>query len=174
MPYKNIQDRIENSRIYHIKNKEKIQKYVKEWGKRNPDKVKASSRKKNKKYTSQGKNKERYIKNGHIIRQNQKIWRIKNPDKDKNSTLKKKYGITLEHYRNVLDLQENRCASCRIEFSGVVKPQVDHCHETGIFRGILCRNCNIIEGFLTKKAQIVKCVNEYKKKFNNQPGEVLI
>lgn len=41
--------------------------------------------------------------------------------------------------------QEGRCALCRME----LKPAgacLDHNHSTGLVRGVLCRNCNGIEG----------------------------
>lgn len=57
--------------------------------------------------------------------------------------LKKKYGITLEQYDELLKSQDGRCAICRC-FPGKKHLAVDHNHETGRIRGLLCTRCNSI------------------------------
>lgn len=53
--------------------------------------------------------------------------------------LRRQYGITLEEFdRMVLD-QEGRCAVCAEPTPDLV---VDHCHVTGVVRGLLCNSCN--------------------------------
>ncbi len=47
--------------------------------------------------------------------------------------------------------QEGKCLICRMKetckFKGVVRRlSVDHCHESGRVRGLLCMNCNIAIG----------------------------
>jgi hypothetical protein len=56
-----------------------------------------------------------------------------------------RYGITVEHYEAMREQQSDRCAIC-----GTDDPQsrggtwhVDHCHDSGIVRGLLCTRCNI-------------------------------
>jgi hypothetical protein len=62
----------------------------------------------------------------------------------KSSSLKCKYGITLDDYEAMQLLQQNRCAICGYEHSrGLV---IDHCHETGKVRGLLCQPCNMLLG----------------------------
>jgi len=66
-----------------------------------------------------------------------------NPRIAKNSELKRKFGITLDQYNQMLVDQEYKCACC-----GTLNPQgkgifhVDHCHKTGVIRGLLCHLCN--------------------------------
>lgn len=38
---------------------------------------------------------------------------------------------------------------------------VDHCHETGRIRGVLCRFCNALEGILSKQPERVEQVRAY-------------
>jgi len=55
------------------------------------------------------------------------------------------YGLTqeqLEHFNNT-----TMCESCGDPVSGKTK-HVDHNHETGAFRGVLCSSCNLAEGHL--------------------------
>ena len=57
-------------------------------------------------------------------------------------------GFTEQLIRDLLKFQENRCAVCRREFSEAVKMHADHCHEQKKPRGLLCFQCNIIDGKL--------------------------
>ena len=50
------------------------------------------------------------------------------------------YGLTLDEFNTQYERQGNRCALCRQEC--VRTPQVDHDHETGRIRGLLCHVCN--------------------------------
>lgn len=47
--------------------------------------------------------------------------------------------FTYEKYRIELQKQDNKCKICKRELTN---PQVDHCHQTGQYRGILCIPCN--------------------------------
>lgn len=48
--------------------------------------------------------------------------------------------------------QNNLCAICddHLKDRGATGLNVDHCHDTGKVRGILCHRCNIVVGFLDK------------------------
>ncbi len=61
--------------------------------------------------------------------------------------LQKKYGISQAGYDSLFVSQNGRCALCGTQPSkrGFV---VDHCHETGRVRGLLCNRCNITIGYL--------------------------
>lgn len=48
-------------------------------------------------------------------------------------------GFTYELYLSELKKQNNKCKMCN---KTLTKPQVDHCHKTGKYRGILCIPCN--------------------------------
>ena len=46
--------------------------------------------------------------------------------------------------------QGNECPLCSRNLKKMIKtPAVDHCHKTGFIRGVLCLNCNGLEGKLT-------------------------
>lgn len=63
-------------------------------------------------------------------------------DYNKNLKLKRTYGITLEEYRNFLNFCGNVCGICGDKCPSGRSLAVDHDHETGIIRGLLCVNCN--------------------------------
>jgi hypothetical protein len=63
--------------------------------------------------------------------------------------LKKKYGITIQQYNILYDVQDGRCGICgdRFERENVsLKIRgamcVDHDHGSGRIRGLLCIRCN--------------------------------
>jgi hypothetical protein len=55
--------------------------------------------------------------------------------------LREKYGLTLEQYDEMLERQGGGCAICG-KPPGDIALHVDHCHETGRVRGLLCFACN--------------------------------
>jgi hypothetical protein len=82
------------------------------------------------------------------VRAAQKRWRVANPEKvllngRRHHLLK--YGLTEAAYDEMLRAQQGLCAICRHPARGRRRLDVDHCHETGHVRGLLCSSCN---GFL--------------------------
>lgn len=51
-------------------------------------------------------------------------------------------------FTRLLIEQSGRCAACGDPMVGLREPVVDHCHETGEVRGLLCVRCNVAEGML--------------------------
>jgi len=54
--------------------------------------------------------------------------------------LKTRYGLTADQYRALMEKQRGVCALCGGQ---MLRPVVDHDHQTGRVRGILCHHCNI-------------------------------
>ena len=61
------------------------------------------------------------------------------------SQLKSKYGLAARDFDCMLQSQKNQCKICGTDFSTLPynDRHVDHCHGTGVVRGILCRRCNL-------------------------------
>ena len=60
----------------------------------------------------------------------------------------RRYGITQEQYDELLEYQGGVCAICyqpeTLQIKGkIVNLSIDHCHDTGTVRGLLCRSCNV-------------------------------
>lgn len=72
---------------------------------------------------------------------------------DRRKMLKDRYGEDAEvRYQMLWDRQGGRCAICDKEERLVdgqgraTRLAMDHCHETGRVRGLLCRSCNMLLG----------------------------
>ncbi len=70
-------------------------------------------------------------------------WARDNPQGKKSQRIRQ-YGLTIEQFHALLESQGGKCAICG--FSDLSRPKlfpvIDHCHETGRIRGILCSSCN--------------------------------
>jgi hypothetical protein len=53
---------------------------------------------------------------------------------------KREYGVSDQDVADMLEKQSNSCAICRTEIDW--NCHVDHCHKTGVVRGLLCASCN--------------------------------
>ena len=54
----------------------------------------------------------------------------------------KTYGITGEQYDQLYELQGRKCAVCVTSTGASKRLAVDHNHETGEVRGLVCGRCN--------------------------------
>ena len=96
------------------------------------------------------------------------ITRLEEPMGGMERALIRNYGITLEEYDRLFFLQSGRCAICGGEetstIKGVVKRlSVDHCHDTGRIRGLLCNSCNRGIGLLKDSVEVLSSAIEYLK-----------
>lgn len=58
------------------------------------------------------------------------------------TTMARKYGLTVDDYRAMVASHGGVCAICKAE----ALLSVDHDHETGAVRGLLCSTCNFMIG----------------------------
>lgn len=78
------------------------------------------------------------------------------------SKLKTVYGLTLEDYQTMLNEQNSRCKICLEEKDRLV---VDHNHDTGQVRGLLCGSCNKGLGHFRDDAMSLERASEYVKTY---------
>jgi hypothetical protein len=64
--------------------------------------------------------------------------------------LEKRFGITVEEFEAMLARQDGKCAICGRDPGHTLR--IDHCHETGRVRGLLCLTCNAALGKLENPA----------------------
>lgn len=104
------------------------------------------------------------------VKKIQDKWNKDNPDKRKEillrSRLKKYYDMSLEEYNLLHDAQSGGCAIC-----GKNKDQlggeslcVDHCHNVGNNRGLLCKKCNSGIGFFFDDPELLRSAASYVEK----------
>lgn len=80
--------------------------------------------------------------------------------------IRRVYGITLQEYDNMLYEQGNGCAICGTK-NDVVEGRrlaIDHCHDTGKVRGILCARCNQALGLFCDSVDNLESAVQYLKK----------
>jgi len=91
----------------------------------------------------------------------------------RNALRKYYFGITAEEFVEMLVRQKGVCAICgepetNIDYrSGEVRALcVDHDHQTGKIRELLCYRCNLVVGHSREDAKILKDTINYLKKHN--------
>lgn len=117
-------------------NRDKVNKKQRDWLINNPEKAKAK-------------------------REIQKKWYRKNQDITRNSRLKYVYGITLSEYENMLKAQNGVCAICFHVSDDGKNLCVDHNHDTGEVRGLLCSKCNTAIGLLKENTDYLLSAIKY-------------
>jgi hypothetical protein len=83
--------------------------------------------------------------------------------KRQESHLKRNYNITLDIYNQRLKEQNYRCALCSTDVPGGNgnRFHVDHNHQTGEIRGLLCACCNSGLGKLKDSPKLLKRAIQY-------------
>jgi len=74
------------------------------------------------------------------------------PKLQKKYMLKSRYNLEMEEYNRLLISQKNLCAIC---LKDMQDPCVDHNHDTGEVRGLLCRTCNFGLGAFYDDADLI-------------------
>lgn len=119
------------------------------------------------------KNKMRYlqlekqtrIRNKSSIQASNRKWASKSYDERLAYRLNYKYGITIENYNNMFELQDHRCGICKKDQDLLPKKLcVDHCHKTGKVRGLLCDICNRMLGQARDNTDVLNNAIKYLTK----------
>ena len=75
--------------------------------------------------------------------------------------LRRKFGMTLEGYEEILARQGGVCAVCSRPPTPSISLHVDHDHETGRIRGLLCFRCNNALGDLEDDPGLLRAATRY-------------
>ncbi len=152
-------------KAYYQANKEKVDAQNDAWNKANPEKDRAYKRayseaNKEKAKAHYQANKEKIAVSGKA-RYAVKKYRM-NAQSYANH-LRRRYGLTMSQRDEMIRASGNRCQCCKVPFSEIVgkRPSIDHCHKTGVVRGILCDNCNWLIGHAFDDPKILRAAADY-------------
>jgi hypothetical protein len=98
-------------------------------------------------------------------------WKAKNPDYVRIKMLRS-HGLTLADYAGMVADQGGVCAVCGNPPTPEGRNKflcVDHCHETGLVRGLLCTGCNAAAGMLREDPHIVRSLARYIERARAAP-----
>ncbi len=76
--------------------------------------------------------------------------------------------MSQDDYDKLLQLQNGVCAICQQECSTKRSLAVDHDHQTGQVRALLCRDCNITIGLMKEDAARLRAAADYIEKYNSK------
>lgn len=93
-----------------------------------------------------------------------KQYKKDNPKSQAGYALKHKYGLSVADKNRMILEQSFKCASCAIDFDLHKQIHVDHCHDTGAIRGILCSDCNISLGRMKENPERIRGLAVYADK----------
>ena len=95
-------------------------------------------------------------------------YRKRDPERRRRYQLKGLYGLTLEDFSQMLKAQNGKCAICgnsdprhRRKYRPSPHLHVDHCHESGRVRGLLCGTCNKGLGCFSHDASALQSAIRY-------------
>lgn len=98
---------------------------------------------------------------------------IKNPHY-RHAKMLSKYGITKVEYEKMRRRQRYRCALChrreKTWNGNGGRLSVDHCHTTGVVRGLLCPMCNRGLGLFYDRIDVLERAIEYLGKHAQESG----
>lgn len=155
MPYRNAEEQKAYHREYYRKNKERLAEYKKRWAKKNPEKRETYSARQRARYKADPEKYRAYFRNHRI---------------------KKQYDLTEAQYAALVVAQAGKCGICGKEPSGEWHGDrmlnVDHDHETGAVRGLLCNRCNRALGLIGDTVESAQQVVEYLRRGKNSPTTV--
>jgi hypothetical protein len=82
---------------------------------------------------------------------------------DRSSNLMRLYGLSLDEYDALATKQGGVCAICGEPpvKGGGKRLVVDHDHQTGWIRGLLCGSCNVAIGYLREDPKLFDRAKEY-------------
>ena len=142
---------------------------TKKYRDKNPDKIKWTNRVQylNKRDERLAKQKEYSNNNKEKILVYKKEWKARNPHYSRIATLKKR-GITSAFFYEMWREQGMSCWICYKKFKNEADTHIDHDHQTGVVRGLLCGHCNTAIGLVREDPKVLNNMVYYLQ--NNKDG----
>lgn len=110
-----------------------------------------------------------YAKNHENEKQKLKDYYKVEKDRFRGYSLKALYGLSVDQYQEMLTQQDNSCKICKTHESNLKRRLfVDHCHETGKVRGLLCQYCNTMIGNAKDNVLVLQSAISYLSSSSRQ------
>ena len=107
-----------------------------------------------------------YHANAEYAKAQSRAWHEAHPEQQRANRLQRIYGLSATDYAKMLKAQDNGCAICgKTEAEEDKRFAVDHDHETGQVRGLLCGNCNQAIGKLRHDPELLRNAIAYLEKW---------
>lgn len=95
-----------------------------------------------------------------------KLHNLNNKQSTRNRALLRNYGIDFEQYTLMFNNQSGFCYICLTHRKNLSRDlAVDHNHQTGQIRALLCTNCNQALGRAKESIEILERMINYLKQF---------
>jgi hypothetical protein len=144
------------SREWKARNKECVQAYGRAWNDANKELRKALKAKWDKENPEKRKE--------HMIK-----FKTKMPTYFRDKHLMYEYGMTPDIFEALVEKQDNRCATCGKHGHETQRKRlfVDHCHDTGKIRGLLCQQCNTALGMVDDSIEKLSALISYLREHHD-------
>lgn len=97
-----------------------------------------------------------------------KVWNSRSPKRRLEQHLKYKYSFSFENFQVMWEEQKGNCAICSLTLPDLLIYEdrrrgyaIDHNHDTGEVRGILCLNCNSLLGLSGDNPKVLESAINY-------------
>lgn len=105
--------------------------------------------------------------------------RERNPERFRWHQIKRDFGLTREQYEAMLVAQGGVCACCgkseTSTYRGRVRAlAVDHNHDTGAVRGLVCNGCNLMIGHSRENVQTLRLTASYLEQHAADPSSNVV
>ncbi len=94
-----------------------------------------------------------------------------NPERLTNARLKRQYGLDLNDLAAMLHAQGYKCAICAGRIDEITR-KIDHDHQTGEVRELLCHNCNVVLGLIDESVSTLESAITYLQGHRRKRAEV--
>ena len=179
-----------------LKDKVKQRAASKRWAELHPERIKDIKRRSREKYRERNTAYRREYRrlNADKVKALKLKWEKENPDRVTAmkalrrlrqrtlalaSDLRCRYNLTIDEYLSLLAAQAGRCAICGVTqgSSRGSRLHLDHDHQTGTVRGLLCIRCNPGLGYFLDDPKLMRRAAAYVERWNankNRGGDASV
>ena len=105
---------------------------------------------------------QKYYRNHEQSKAYAREWAKNNPERSKYNSIKSKYGLSKFEWDALLEASKGCCGICGEYFGHQLC--IDHNHETGTVRGLLCSPCNAALGFFKDNIESLNAAIDYLRR----------